>query len=145
MTRNKIRLQRERQRCPDCPDPTTTKPPVAKVDLLQQEGQTLWNRSIFSVGQQLDTMIGYVALDVPGNPIKGLRVLRDKLDGLLKVYADEDPSQSAAARLPADEVRLNARFEQISTDTKAYKETGKLLEEHLRRVREVYLEEAQKN
>jgi hypothetical protein len=91
-------MRRERKRCRRCPDPPAPKAlPVSTAAAekaaaklagtsltVASEAERLWSHILFGTGTCVGMLQGYADLDMPGDPLPGLRDLRDRLNRIIK-------------------------------------------------------------
>ena len=87
---------RNQQRsCHNCPLPTppaapptrqaalVAAPPPQRYDVPVEDGLKLWRHVLFGTNTCIDMIDGYAKLGMPGDPIKGVQHLRDRLNEII--------------------------------------------------------------
>lgn len=76
--------------CQTCPKPTPTPVPAAKIELRSyhsvpmDESLRLWRHILFGTTTCVSIIEGYAEQGLPGNPIDGVKHLRDRLNTLIQ-------------------------------------------------------------
>lgn len=74
---------------PTPPAPPAT-PPTPPVEFSHGQSLKLWNHVLFGTGTCIGMIEGYTDLDMPGNPLDGIKHLRDRLNQLIKKHEDRN-------------------------------------------------------
>jgi len=85
--------------CHNCPKAvapkTTPKLPTVQaaastpaMDFPTSEALRLWNHVLFGTGTCVGMIEGYAALNMPGDPLAGIKHLRDRLSTVIHIYED---------------------------------------------------------
>jgi hypothetical protein len=82
-----------RRRCRNCPEPDKQglPPPEPAVPLTatyQGEGDRLWHHALYACATLVELLFGYVAMDVPGDPLPKMKRLQARLGEIIQTRED---------------------------------------------------------
>lgn len=78
-----------RRRCRNCPQPGKQEPrlrePKPLTATYEGESDKLWRQTLYACGTTVELLFGYVAMDVPGEPLPVLKRLHDRLGEIIHI------------------------------------------------------------
>ena len=78
-----------RRRCRNCPEtkdglPPPEPEPALETPTFSAEAEKLWQYAVYAAGTALETLGGYVAMDVPGDVLPKLKRLHARLGDIIQ-------------------------------------------------------------
>jgi hypothetical protein len=77
-----------RRRCRNCPEDKQglppPEPPKPKTATYEGESEKLWHQALYSCGNLVELLFGYVAMDVPGDPLPAMKRLHARLGEIIQ-------------------------------------------------------------
>jgi len=90
--------RKRRRRCHNCPEPDNQGLlPESNPQIATDEGESekLWHQALYACGTMVELLFGYVAMDVPSQPLPAMRRLHARLGEIIHTREErtrEDPS-----------------------------------------------------
>lgn len=96
-------VRNKKKPCTNCPKPKPTVKsvvvqPLAVFNVEMDQGLRLWKHVLFGTGTCIDMIEGYMKGNLPGDPIDGVKHLRDRLTQIINTLEAKNdvPTDSAA-------------------------------------------------
>ena len=94
-------VRETRPPCPTCPDKAqAVSQPRTLMVSTESEGMRLWNHALFGTNTCCLLLLGYVELNMPGDPLPRLYELRNLLDQTIKLREARNATHPAEKPSP---------------------------------------------
>ncbi len=90
-----------RRRCRNCPDEPELPPPQPEstaTPVSERESEKLWRLTLYGCSSVLETLFGFVAMDMPGDPLPALRRLHARLGEIIQTREERFRENPGSAK-----------------------------------------------